>query len=149
MSDAVEVAIESALLAYASAFANNNSLTISLPNIAFTAPTVSATAKYLRASFLPAPTNPLAISYTTGKATNQHFGIFQVDVFYGQGGGEIAPARITASLVAWFKPGTQLTSNGFTVQVLRSPYRGPLLKSDPWMQLPLSIPYVAFAPNPA
>jgi len=149
MPDAVEVAIESALLAHAAAFANNNSLTISLPNIAFTVPAVSATAKYLRASFLPAPTNPLALSFTASKATNQHFGIFQVDVFYGQGGGEIAPARIAANIIEWFNPGTQLTGNGFTVQVIRPPYRGPILKTDPWMQLPVSIPYVSFAPNPA
>ena len=149
MPDAVEVAIESALLAHASAFANNSSLTISLPNIAFTPPTVSATAKYLRASFLPAPAASLALSFTVGKANNQHVGILQVDVFYGQGGGEIAPARIAANIIEWFKPGTSLTSDGFTINVFRTPYRGPLIKSDAWMMLPVSVPYVAFAPNPA
>lgn len=149
MPDAVEVAIEAALLAHASAFANNNSLTISLPNIAFTVPTVSATAKYLRATFLPAPTASIALSFTTDKATNQHVGIMQVDVFYGQGGGEIAPARIAANIIDWFKPGTSLSSDGFTVNVIRSPYRGPIIKSDPWMMLPVTIPYIAFATNPA
>lgn len=146
MPDAVEVAIEAALLAHASAFANNNSLTISLPNIVFAVPTVSATAKYLRATFLPAPTAPLAVSFA---GTNQHNGIMQVDVFYGQGGGEIAPARIAANLIEWFAPGTSLVNGGFTVNVIRPPYRGPLIKSDPWMMLPITIPYIAFAPNPA
>lgn len=149
MPDAVEVAIEAALLAHASAFASDNSLTISLPNIAFIPPTVTATAKYIRATFLPAPTASLALSFTTGKANNQHNGIMQVDVFYGQGGGEIAPARIATDLIAWFTPGTSLTNGDFTVNVIRSPYRGPILKFDPWMMLPVSIPYIAFAPNPA
>lgn len=146
MPDAVEVAVESALLAHATAFANNNGLTIALPNIAFTPPTISATAKYLRASFLPVPSVPLAISYTS---VNQHYGTFQVDVFYGQNGGEIAPARIAADIIAWFAPGTDLTSGSYTVHIQRTPYRGPAIKDDPWLMLPISIPYIAFATNPA
>lgn len=146
MTDAVEVAVQSALLAHAAAFANNNSYTIALPNIAFSPPTVSATAKYLRATFLPIPSFSLGIDYG---GHNQHYGTFQVDVFYGQNGGEIAPGRIAASLIAWFAPGTSLTNSGFTVQIQKTPYRGPLIKDDPWIMIPVSIPYISFATNPA
>lgn len=146
MPDAVEVAVESALLARAAAFANNNSLTIALPNIAFTPPTVSTTAKYLRATFLPVPSFPLGISYTS---KNQHYGTFQIDIFYGQNGGEMAPARTAASIIEWFVPGTDLISGDFTVHIQRTPYRGPLIKDDPWVFIPVSIPYIAFATNPA
>ena len=146
MTDAVEVAVQSALLAHASAFANNNSYTIALPNIAFSAPTVSATAKYLRATFLPVPSFPLGISYA---GHNQHYGILQVDVFYGQGGGLMAPGRIAAAVIEWFTPGTSLTNSGFTVQIQKTPYIGLALKDDPWIMIPVSIPYISFATNPA
>ena len=142
MSDAAEVAIESALLAHATAFANNHDYDIALPNMAFTPPTLSASAKWLRASFLPAPTATIGVNFA---AYNQHNGIFQIDVFYGQGSGELAPGRIATGIIEWFKRGTELD----VVTIIRAPYRGPLLKSDPWMMLPVSIPYLAFATNPA
>ena len=146
MSDAAEVAIESALLAHATAFANNNGFDISLPNMAFSPPTVSASAKWLRATFLPAQTATIAVGFGS---TNQHNGILQLDVFYGQGAGELAPGRIATDIIAWFKRGTEMDAAGFSVLIIRAPYRGPLLRSDPWMMLPVSIPYLAFATNPA
>lgn len=146
MSDAAEVAIESALLSHAATFANNNSLTISLPNIAFSPPTVSASAKYLRATFLPGPTATLGIGYGS---VNQHGGIFQMDVFYAQAAGELAPARIATDIISYFKRGTSLISGSFTVYITKAPYRGPMLKDDPWVMLPVSIPFIAFATDPA
>jgi hypothetical protein len=146
MTDAVEVAVEAALLESAQLFANSQSITIAMPNIAFVPPTVSLTAKYLAAAFLPAPTAPLAVSFS---GTNQHYGIFQLSVFYGQGSGEMGPARIVAQIIDWFRPGTVLDRDGFQVRILKTPYRGPLLKADPWTFIPVSIPYTSFAPNPA
>ncbi len=146
MSDAAEVAIESALLAHATAFANNHDYVISLPNMEFTPPTVSASAKWLRATFLPAQTGTITVNFG---GSNQHTGILQLDVFYGQGSGELAPARIATDIIAWFKRGTEMGAGSFTARIIRIPYRGPLLRSDPWMMLPVSIPYLAFATNPA
>lgn len=147
MADAVEVAIEAALLEYAQLFATSKSVTIAMPNIAFVPPAVSATAQYLGASFLPAPSIPLGISFTA--SNNQHYGIFQLSVFQGQGGGEMVPARLAAAAIDYFTPGTVLTRDGFTVRIIKTPYRGPLIKTDPWIMIPVSIPYIAFATNPA
>jgi hypothetical protein len=146
MTDAVEVAIEAALLSSATEFANNNSITIALPNIAFIPPTVTLNAKFLRATFMPVPSLSLAVSFS---GTNQHYGIFQIDVFYGQGSGEMAPARLAASIIENFKPGTTLSNSGFTTRIIKTPYRGPLIKDDPWTMIPVSIPYITFASNPA
>jgi hypothetical protein len=142
MPEPVEVAIESALLTRAQAFALAQSLTISLPNVAFTPPVASPTAKWLRASFLPAPSVATGIPYD---AHIQHYGIFQVDVFYGLGGGDLAPARIASSVISYFQRGTSVTKDGFTAQVTKSPYRGPTIKDDTWMMIPVSIPYLCFA----
>lgn len=144
MTEAVEVAIELALMGRAQAFAAAQSLGIALPNIAYTPPTVSATAKYLRASFLPADTNTLAV----GVGSDQHYGMLQLDVVFGNGGGEIAPARIVAAIISYFKRDTLMTSNGFNVRVSKTPYRGPQLLDGAWTFIPVRIPYNSFA-NPA
>jgi hypothetical protein len=145
MSDAVEVAIEAALLAHAQAFATANSLTIAMPNLPFTPPTSTQTAKWLRTSFFPAPTDTLAVA----NGTNRHYGLLQIDCFYGQGAGELAPGRIAAAAIAYFKRGTTLTRDGFTIRILKAPSRRPHIKDDPWIFVPVRIEYVAFASNPA
>lgn len=141
MTDAVEVAVELALLSRAQAFATANSLTIAMPNISFVPPTVTKTAKYLRASLLPADTETLSI----GTGHDQHYGILQMDVFYGVGGGEIAPLRIASALISYFKRETLMSSNGFDVRVYKTPYRGPQMTKDAWASLPVRIPYRTFA----
>lgn len=146
MTDSVEVAIEGALLAAASAFAATQSLTIALPNIEFNPPNPTKTAKYLRAIFLPADTEMLGISFDD---PNKHYGLFQIDVFQGLGGGEMAPARIAALVIAAFKRGTTFTRDGFTIRILDAPYRLSAVKDDPWLMLPVRIKYCCFASNPA
>jgi hypothetical protein len=148
MADPVEVAVESALLNRAIAFAAAQSpaLTIALPNVAFTAPVASPTAKYLQAYFLPAPTNGLGLS---SNSTNQLYGLFQISVYQGLGGGELAPGRIASAILSYFKFETVVTKDGFSAKVWKQPYRGPGLKDDTWFCIPVTIPYVCFAPNPA
>jgi hypothetical protein len=145
MSEAVEVAIEFALLERLKAFGTANSITIAQPNVAYTPPAVGTTAKWLRPTFLPVDTLTIGIA---DSSQNQHYGMLQVDVFYGQGAGEMAPARIASSLVAYFKRGTAVTKDGFTARVWKIPFRAPLMKDDPWVFVPVRIPYIAFAPNP-
>lgn len=142
MTDAVEVALELALLARAQTFATSQSLGISLPNIEFTPPTADKNAKYLRASFLPADTLSLSVGPT---GNDQHYGLMQIDVLYGVGGGEIAPGRIASSVISYFKRGTSMTKDGFKVDVFRTPYRGPQLKDGAWTFIPVRIPYQTFA----
>jgi hypothetical protein len=150
MAEAVETAIQMALVLRAQQFAAAQSpaLTIALPNIAFTPPNATPTAKYLRATFLPADTFSPGVSYAS---KNEHRGLLQVDVFYGFGGGEASPRRIADAIIAYFKRGTKVTKDGFTAEVILAPYCGPIVKDieGPWMMIPVRIPYLCIAPNPA
>lgn len=141
MTEAVEVAIELALLDRAQAFATAQNLPIALPNIAFTPPNVSLASKYLRATILPADTATLPV----GSGSDQHYGIFQMDVFYGVGGGELAPKRIAAAIISYFIRGTRMVSNGFNVDVSATPRIGPQTMNGAWTMLPVRIPYQTFA----
>jgi len=147
MADAVEVAIGKALLSRLAAFAALQSpvLTVAYPNVDFIIPTPSKTASWLRATIMPADTIGLSIGNTS---TNQHYGLFQIDIFQGQGIGEPAPLRIAASLISYFARGTSLTSDGFIIRVFKPPFRTQLIKDDPWVFIPVRVPYIAFA-NPA
>lgn len=142
MAEPVEVAIEIALLDKATAFAAAQSLPISLPNRTFVQPTPGPAVKWLRASFMPVPSLAMGINYDSFV---QHYGIFQLDVFQGFDGGSTGPARIAASIIAAFQRGTRLTGNGFAIDIVKVPYRGPMLKDDPWGMVPVSIPYLSFA----
>jgi len=141
MPEPVEVAINAALIARAQAFATAQGIAISLPNIAFTPPAAGPAAKWLRATFMPAPTATLPV----GSGSDQYYGLLQLDVFYGQGAGEYAPGRIASQIIDHFARGTELTKDGFTVRIHKRPYRGPLVKDDPWQMLPVTINYVCFA----
>lgn len=142
MTELVEVAIEKALLDRAQSFATTNSITISLPNIAFTPPAVGQAAKYLKASVLPADNATIGVS---NSSSNQYLGLLQIDVFYGKGGGERAPKRIAADIVEYFARGTRMVVDGFKIEVLQTPRLAPLIHGENWVQLPVRIPYNCFA----
>ena len=146
MADAVEVAIESALLNRLIALTFSPVIPVSLPNITFVPPTAGDNVAWLRATFLPATSVELSVDF---EGSNQHYGILQIDVFYGQGSGELAPARIAATIIQWFKRGTRVTKDGFVAQITRLPRRGQMIRDDPWQMIPVTIPYLAFAPSPA
>ncbi len=137
----VEVAINAALIARAQAFATAQGIAISLPNIAFTPPTAGQNVKWLRATFLPAPTATLPV----GGGSDRYYGILQLDVFHGHGAGEYAPGRIASAVIEYFDRGTAMTKDGFTVRVSRRPSRGPMIVADGWAQIPITINYEGFA----
>ena len=141
MPEPVEVAINAALIARAQAFATTQGIAISLPNIAFTPPTAGQNVKWLRATFMPAPTTALPV----GSGSDRYYGILQIDVFHGAGAGEYAPGRIASAVIEYFDRGTAMTKDGFAVRVYRRPSRGPMIKDDPWMMIPVSINFECFA----
>lgn len=147
MADPVEVAIELALINRATtwAAAQSPALSISCPNVAFTPPAVSKTAQWLRAYFMPAPT----VTLSTGSGSNQHYGLLQIDALMGQGGGEPAVARLAADVIELFKRGTVVSRDGFTARIWKAPYRSSLMNEDAWAKIAVSIPYIAFATDPA
>lgn len=145
MADAVEVAIESALLNRLVALTLSPVVPVSLPNLGFVPPVPGPNVCWLRGTYLPASSTELSIGF---QSSNQHYGIFQVDVFYGQGSGDLAPGRIASSVLQWFKRGTILTKDGFSVKIAKLPSRGAAAEASPWIMIPISIPYLCFAVNP-
>lgn len=150
MTLAVEVATEKALIDRLLAFTVSPSIPVALPNVEFLSkPTPGHDVFWLRATFLPAESFALSLDYG---GDNQHYGIFQVDVFYYQGDGEYRPGAIATDIIAWFKRGTKMTQDGFIVETGvgdKIPKRERMIKDDPWVMIPVSIPYRTFAPNPA
>lgn len=142
MADAIEVAIQSALINHLKALLTSPAFPLSLPNINFTQPTAGPNVFWYRATFLPATSFALGVAFDSA---NQHYGIFQVDVFYGQGSGELAPGRIAAGVIGHFDRGTVVTKDGFSARVTLKPYRSAMVKSDPWMMIPVSVPYLSFS----
>jgi hypothetical protein len=104
-------------------------------------------AVWLKADFLPAPTLGIGIGFGS---QNQHQGLLQVSVFYHRGEGEYKAKRIASSVISWFARGTVVTKNAFSATVVKPPYQSPA-RIDPsggWLIIPVSIPYLAFAPDP-
>lgn len=146
---AVESSILSALNARLAAIAFSPAITISYPNINFTPPTAGQTAKYLRVTHLPGDTFPQSIGY---EDTNAYIGIYQVDVFIGNGAGEPAATAIAEQIIAQFKRGTKLTKNDYTIEILDPPSRLPYVQdaaTNAWWMLPVRIIYTCYASNPA
>ncbi len=145
MAEAVEVAIELALLRLVSAFANANGLTVAMPNKDFEPPSPQdPQAKWLRATFLPFDTFSPAVGNTS---KDEHTGVLQVDVMAGKNGGEPRMGRIASQIISAFKRGTVATSDGFKICVIRSPSRGPILapRDEAWASLPVRVPYLCLA----
>lgn len=144
MADTADVAVQKALLERLRTL--TPAVSTAYPNMPFTQPTPAFGVQWLRANFLPAP--KFATGIDTGSA-NQISGILQVDALMYPGAGELAVARLAQTVANWFARGTVLTQDGQRVDIVRTPYRGRLLKDDPWVFVPVSIPYLAFSDNPA
>lgn len=146
MADAVEVAIESALLNRLVALTLSPVVAVSLPNITLAEPAGVPGARWMRAAFLPADSFAIGIA---NNAHNQHYGLLQVDVFGYLGDGDLGPRRIAAAVVSWFKRGTRCSKDGFMATVTDTPRVRAGIKDDPWWMIPVSIPYRCFARPPA
>lgn len=154
MPEPVNAAIEKALLDKAIAFAAAQSpvLPISVQNGLgangrhFTKPTIAKDAQWLRATVLPAPALTTGIPFSSHV---RHYGILQIDVIRGLGGGTLPMGRTIAAIRAYFPMGLTMTQDGFVVQVspvvMRVVGQGPLMNdADGWVKIPVSIPWLCF-----
>lgn len=145
MPDKCEVAITSAMFQRAQAFADSQSMTISFPNQTFKPPASGPQVKWLRATLLPNDSFALSINEA---GPNQYYGILQLDVFYNQDEGLLAPMRIAAEAASYFKFGTTMTRDGFTVKVMDVPRVREGIRDDPWVMVAVRIPYRSLSVNP-
>lgn len=146
---AAEASILAALNAQLASLVFSPAIPVSYPNISFPPPTASPTAKYLRVTHLPADTFAASISSSD---SNVYAGLYQVDVFVGNGAGEPAATAIAEQIIAKFKRGTRLTKNNFTIEIQDPPSRLPYVQdaeTQAWWMLPVRVAYVCYAKNPA
>ena len=142
MATYIEAKIFEALATKLAALTLSPTMQVAWPNVDFTPPASG----YLRATHLPADTRQASLG---DAGLNRHIGIFQVDVFLAEGGGETAVKDIAGAVIAHFKRGTVLTTGGIVLKVNEPPTLGPVLKASPYIQAPVTIRYMVDAANPS
>lgn len=154
MPEPVDAAIEKALLDKAIAFATAQSppLRISVQNglaadgKPFQPPANAPTAQWLKAAVLPAPPRILGIAFD---ADVQHYGLLQIDVVQGVGGGTVPMKRLVSAIRDFFTMGLILTQDDFNVEVqphsMQAVAPSPLIEESPgWVKIAVSIPWLCF-----
>jgi len=147
-----ETKIEEALYAHLNALILvpakiTTGLPVAWPGLHFVppaAPTPPASGAYLRAIILQAPTDSAALS----AGTNHHSGILQVSVFYPENKGIVLAGEVAGEVITWFKRDTVLYREGVKVRINKPPYKSASLPEPSWLQVPVTISYLAHVPNP-
>lgn len=142
MATYVETKILNALLSRLSSLTLSPAMPVAYPNVAFTP---SATG-YLRATHVPNTANQVTLG-ASGK--NRFEGLLQVDVFWPEDAGLVAPSERAGAVAAHFKRGTDITLDSITVRIVTPPEIRQALQSPPYTQIPVMIRYQADAANPA
>jgi hypothetical protein len=137
MATTVEAKIAEALFAKLEALVFSPVLPIAWTNKAFTPP---ADGKWLRASDIPASTEP----YSLSGASAEIIGLLQVDVFWPLNRGLAEPKDIAGAIVAHFRPPTDLfLDDGTRVRTTRASIAPHLIDGQNIM-LPVTIRYRCF-----
>ena len=119
-------------------------LPIAWPGRSFNPPTSGA---WLRVSFLPGQTTAFAVGH---EDSEDHRGLLQVSVFAPADAGQFVALGLADRIRAHFRRGTRLdTEDGIAVRVSSPPYLSPPIDEPNWVQVAVSVPYLAFAPNTA
>lgn len=117
---------------------------IQRPGVPFTAPTA---APWLRVTWLPASTRGPFLTGTGG----EYRGLLQIDVFAPVTPGSPAtygatPAtELAGQIAAAFYKDRVLTRSSLSVRILKPASVGRAMEEPGWIQVPVSIPYVAYA----
>lgn len=139
MATGVETRIAEALFARLASLVLSPAVPVAWPGRDF-----RASGAYLRPSFLPAATAAFSVR---PDGTNEHRGLLQVDVFWPEDKGLTEPMERASEVIAHFKRGTTMYREGVKVRVVRPPYPSPALQEPGWLQVTVSIPYLAFVAN--
>jgi hypothetical protein len=139
-----EVAVISELYGRADKLALRLGYPITFPNDAiFQTPTSGG---WLRSTVL----NARGESFGMGaRDSNQHPGILQIDIFRPTGEGEVPARQVADQVIAEFKRGTKLKGDDVRIEVVDPPFTSQALQEPDWIRLAVSIPFTAFAANPA
>jgi len=133
--------IEAAFNAHLDAFAKEKKIPVAWQGVKFTPTTGVA---YIRTALLPART--IQASLGSG-GDNRHSGFYQVSLFYPENTASTTIRRVADEVITRFRLGTRLTREGVTARVSSPPWGAPVVIEPGWIQLPVSIPYIADISN--
>lgn len=123
--------------ARAAEMANDLGLTISYPNVSFTAPTRSGKRLgYVALKFMPNGSSLDGLPFD-GDVTNQ--GLLQISVYWPSAEGLPAALRCAAKAASWFAAGWGTDKDGTRVRVYRAPEIAPHLQESDLIQVPVTV----------
>ncbi|RVG81349.1 phage tail terminator-like protein [Sinorhizobium meliloti] len=117
-------------------------LPIAAPNVVFPAAGQPLPAKYLRLAFLPNQTRQI----TMGNDPQQKRGLFQVSVVWPVGQGIIGALDVANQVIDHFK-NQSLFASGVKITISSEPWAAGPLQEGERVQIPVTIPYIAFEPE--
>ena len=117
-------------------------LPVAAPNIVFPPAGQQTPAKYLRLAFLPNQTRQI----TVGDDPQQKRGLIQVSVVWPVGQGIIAALNVADQVIDHFKNQT-LFASGVRITISSEPWAAGPLQDGDRVQVPVTIPYIAFEPE--
>jgi len=129
--------ISAALDANLNTLALANNIPVAWENSSYTPVTGRA---YLRATLLPADTDGLGLA---DNSTDEHLGIYQVDVFAPIDTGKGQAVMLADSIADQFKRGTELIYNGVKVRI-KTVSRSTGSRDGSWFIVPVYIQYYSF-----
>jgi hypothetical protein len=117
-------------------------LPVAAPNVLFPPAGQQTPAKYLRLAFLPNQTRQI----TMGDDPQQKRGLFQVSVVWPVGHGTIDALDVAHQLIDHFRNHT-LFASGVRITISSEPWAAGPLQDGDRVQIPVTIPYIAFEPE--
>ncbi|RVJ35382.1 phage tail terminator-like protein [Sinorhizobium medicae] len=117
-------------------------LPIAAPNVLFPAAGQPLPPKYLRLAFLPNQTRQI----TMANDPQQKRGLFQVSVVWPVGQGIIGALDIADQVIDHFK-NRSLFASCVKITISSEPWAAGPLQEGERVQIPVTIPYIAFEPE--
>lgn len=134
----VEESIEAALFARAASLTFTPALPVSWPNVSFTPPA----GPHLKVQHFPNGSQRLF-----AKGSNPHIlaGILQITAVAPLNSGSVPATQMAGKITEHFPADLPMTSGDVRVRVTQRPSQAPPIKTDATWEVPVSIPYEAFA----
>lgn len=142
MATGIEAVILDGLLTRLGTLTLSPVMTVAYPGLNFTPPS----AGYLSVQHFPADAFQIELG-DTGR--NRFIGNLQVSVFKKAGVGLFPAQEAAAAIAAHFKRGLVITSGSILIRIDTPPIVTAAIMDDPYVQIPVTIRYLADASNPA
>lgn len=140
MATGTDAMIFAALLQHLKGMANV--LPIATPGITFPPAGQTKPPKFLKYDFMPNRTRQI----TLGDDPQQKIGMAQVSVMWPIGSAIIDATDVSDKIISHFKAQT-IFAGGVKITINSEPWASRPIKDDDRMNIPVTIPYIAFEPE--